>query len=218
MVRPDLEAIENDLADIRKSGLQVALHAIGDRAVDLALGLIRSLPGSPRPRLEHASVLSPELLTGLATTRPAVVVQPSFVTSDTWLPQRLGRKRLPWAYPFASLHARHVPLAGSSDAPVESVDPWTGMQAAIAPRSWESDGGSHRESLSPLAAFRLYTQGGAEALDDPEVGDLRTGARADFVLVAEPSIEAAIERGSSSVRETWCGGRRVSGGPGRSRK
>jgi predicted amidohydrolase YtcJ len=65
--------------------LPLALHAIGDRALRLALDALARAEPVPRPRIEHASVIGPELWSLLETVQPTVVVQPRFLESDRWL-------------------------------------------------------------------------------------------------------------------------------------
>jgi hypothetical protein len=214
-LRPEATLVESDQAEIASRGLQLALHAIGDRAVLVALELHARVRSAARPRIEHASVLSPRLVERVVREHPVLVVQPSFVGSDTWLVARLGTARAAWAYPFATLRSRGVVLAGSSDAPVESSDPWEGMRAAMAGRPYPGPVESFPESLAAADALDLYTRGGATALGQEEVGSLAVGAPADFIVVRSRTVESAVRMGCGTVRETWRGARRVyrKGGP-----
>ncbi len=145
----------------------------------------------------------PDLLRRVGRLRVPLVVQPSFVVSDRWLRERLGAERLEWAYPFRSLLEQGVRLAGSSDAPVESRDPWSGLTAAIAPRP----AGEDRERLGVEEALGLYTHGGCEALGDTGQGTLAPGSAADLVVLGVPRWPEALPLGPRAVVATYRDGR-----------
>ncbi len=202
----------------RRLDLIPAVHALGDRGIASALdALERSRGGSSSgpDRLDHAGLLSPELLDRVATVRPVAVVQPIFVWSDGWMGERLGPGRQRWAYPFGSLLRRGVELAGSSDAPFDSVDPWRGIAAFVRRTSpdGQSANPSPEEEIPLSEAIHAYTRGGARALGDEDAGELRPGALADFVIVGASDLATAVEAGAGGVRETWVGGTRSYGRP-----
>jgi predicted amidohydrolase YtcJ len=194
-------------------GLAPALHAIGDRAVDRALRLLRPFREAPvaPARIEHAALTPPEVLPLLDEVRPVLAVQPGFVWSDAWLNDRLGRDRARWAYAFRSLADRGHVLAGSSDAPYDPVDPWRGIEAAVRRRDREgrSANPDPGEAIPPEEAIRMYTENGGHALGEPELGHLEPGARADLLVLAAPDLARALTVGSTAVREVWVGGRPV---------
>lgn len=205
------------LADVvrrsRALGLAPAIHAIGDRALARVLDAFeteRTNPASPS-RIEHASLTPPSSRVPLDRLRPALVVQPGFIASDWWLNERLGPSRARWAYAFRTLIERGHLLAGSSDAPFDSFDPWIGIRCAV--RRSGADGRSANptasEALGPEGAVVLYTVNGGRALGEPWLGELRAGARADFLVLRTPTLEAAIDASSPPVAETWSGGNRV---------
>ena len=185
--------------------LGIAVHAIGDRAVQQALRVFHAEPPFGTPRIEHASLTPPELLPEFAAVRPALVVQPSFLVSDTWIQQRLGPARARWAYAFRYLIGLGLHVAGSSDAPVEVLDPWVGMAAATAPRP----GPSEVEKLTAAEAFSMYTHEAGAALGEPEIGSLEAGAYADMVLIEARDWPAALRRGAPGILATYRSGRPV---------
>jgi hypothetical protein len=210
------DELADGIAEAGRLGLQVALHAIGDRAVYRVLRLLQVANAGPTPRIEHASLVPPNLYPMLDRVRPHLVVQPRFVVSDSWLPERLGTVRARFAYPFRSLLDRGYRLAGSSDAPVESFDPWTGIAAAVH-RGDRRPGGRDRggsEQISVEAAVRLYTIGAGAALEEPGLGTLEAGAPADLVRLSTTTLEAALAAGRGAVAETWRDGVQVSPAPG----
>ncbi len=136
----------------------VAIHAIGDRANDLALDVHEELihdGAEPwRLRVEHASILTNPTIDRMADLGVIASIQPAFLASEeSWLEKRLGPGRMRRAYPFRSLLEAGVPLLGGSDSPVELPDTEIGINAAV-----------HRHGINPEQAL---TRGQAEALFTP---------------------------------------------------
>jgi predicted amidohydrolase YtcJ len=182
------------------SGLGVAFHAIGDRALHRALDVFERIPLDGRARIEHASIVPPSALERLKRVRPNLVVQPRFVESDRWIGDRLGPLRVAWAYPFRALLDLGLVVAGSSDAPIEPLDPWTGLRAARTLRG-----------LSVEESLHLYTVAGGAALGEPELGHLEPGSRADLVILRSPDPARALEL-VQPVASTWRAGEEVATG------
>ncbi len=139
-------------------GGDVAIHAIGDRAVDRVLDLFTVLVerGAPphRLRMEHAGLLTDEAIDRMGRLGVIASVQPAFIPSEvTWLEERLGPGRMGMVYRFRSLLDAGVKLIGGSDAPVELPDPETGIRAAV-----------ERHGINPAEAI---TRAEAEALFSP---------------------------------------------------
>ncbi len=198
----DDDALDEVLETTRRAALTPAVHAIGDRALTSVLRALGRVPQPRRPRVEHAALTPPSLVEELKRIDPIVVVQPRFAESDTWLAARLGPERARWTYAFRTLRDRGITLAGSSDAPIEPLDPWTGMRAAVGAPVRE-------ERLAEDEAMELYTVPAAEALGLDGGGVLLPGAPADLVILSTSDVPAAIRLGSEAVDETWIGGRPV---------
>jgi predicted amidohydrolase YtcJ len=201
--RADLEALA---LEARSLGARLAVHAIGDRAVATALDVFESIRFDATPRLEHASLLPPALLDRLDRARPHLVVQPRFIESDAWIRERLGARRARWTYPFRTLLRRGHAPAGSSDAPIEPFDPWTGFAAAVAPRPTRAP-----ESVSAVDALRMYGQNAGPPLGLDGIGSLEPGGMADLVECEGASLEAIAATGRSPALRVWREGRRVDG-------
>src|SRR5690606_19765568 len=110
----------------RVVGGVVAVHASGDRAIDLTLDLfdqaIAAGADPTRLRLEHVSVPSDMAIARMASTGVTASVQPSFLASEAdWVPPRLGSTRI--AYPLRRMIDARVTVIGGSDCPVEPPDP-----------------------------------------------------------------------------------------------
>lgn len=216
------QALSDALAAGDALGLAPALHAIGDRAVMRAAQLLRPYVRreGPLPRIEHAGLTPPPALEVLAAARPALVVQPGFVWSDSWLAHRLGAGRARWAYTFRTLADRGLLLAGSSDAPYDPPDPWRGLRAAVERRDefGRSANPDPGEALGVEEAFGLYGTHGGTVLGEPSLGSLEVGAAADLVLLDATTLSEAVQMGARGVRETWVEGVRVFDAGGRDRE
>ena len=156
------------------AGLRVAVHAIGDAALDEVLGAFEALDPGPQGRVEHASIVWDDQLSRLEPLQVHVVVQPHFRVSDWWINERLGeRARL--AYRLRSLYKR-LPLALSTDAPVEPYEPWETLAAAAG--QCRQPACRAEESLSWREAFHSYTRLSAQAAGGPleEAGTLEPGS------------------------------------------
>ncbi|HSJ70647.1 MAG TPA: amidohydrolase [Acidimicrobiia bacterium] len=186
---------------IRMGGM-VAVHAIGDRAVsgvlDLFDGLIADGATPDRLRMEHASVIDPDQIRRFAGLGATACVQPAFLASESeWVAQRVGPDREPWLYPFRTMRDSGIPLAGSSDCPVEPPHPLWGMAAAI-----DRHGISPGERLTPLEALDLFTDGAAYALG--EQAPLSIGAPADMVVIGvDVTTATPDEIRSAAVLSTY---------------
>ena len=202
--------LEGALLVAKELGLPPALHAIGDRALGRVLSLVEKVGAARTPRIEHASLTPPTVWPSLEKTRPYLVVQPHFVETDWWAVERLGPERARWTYAFRTLTDRGFPLGGGSDSPVEPLDPWTGLRAAVfrAPRT-EFGRFTASERLAPIEAFQLYTRNAGPILGEPGLGRLAVGSPADFVVTSAPSLDAALSSDRPPITETWVGGRRM---------
>ncbi len=183
-------------------GLRLAVHAIGDAALENVLRAIREVGGGA-VRVEHASVAPPDLVEGLSELGIPVCVQPAFVRSDWWVPSRLG-PRARYAYPFKTMLRAGLRVAAGSDAPVESADPWECMRGAV------ERGYAREEALTPDEVLRLYFNGRSIAIR-PAHPDLVPGAPADLVVLDSFDPNCFKVR----VHLTLVNGRVVFGGGGR---
>jgi len=180
------EQLANILEKAYRNGFQVAAHAIGDEALELLLTTIKKLriPGH-FVRIEHASLTPPDLLDLMVELGVKFSVQPHFVITDWWVIDRLGVKRGRWVYAFKTLIQKGLLVTGSSDAPVEPHNPWTGVYAAVTRGKFEDlpiyKVGS-AEALDLATALKIYTVNGGKMTEEP-LGCLKEGFYADFILL-----------------------------------
>ncbi|MEN8041453.1 MAG: amidohydrolase [Actinomycetota bacterium] len=201
-----------DTAVSRKSielGGMVAIHAIGDRAVDGVLDIFDLLvDGGANPadlRMEHVSVISPDQVARFAALGVTAAVQPAFLASEhEWVAGRVGPDRTSWLYPLRSLLEHGVPLAGSSDCPVEPPQPLWGMAAAM-----DRYGVASHERLTGADALALFTSGAAAALREPV--PLSIGSPADITVIdTDPTSATPAEVRETRVLDTYVDGIAVS--------
>ncbi len=188
-------------------GGKVAIHAIGDLAVEKVLDLMADLiDGGADPldlRVEHASVMLDEDRARMADLGVIASMQPAFVTSETtWLERRLGPERLPFTYAHRSMLEAGIRVAGGSDCPVEQPSPLWGMASAR-----DRAGITPDEELSAEQALGLFTDGVAAALGEPP--PLSPGSPAHLTVLDHDPVETTPSRLSTlGVKAVWIGGRR----------
>ena len=210
----DPEELKRKALDAQSRGWQLVIHAIGDQAVRETLDAIEyALDHSDRDntyhrhRVEHASILPPDLLARMASRQIIGVLQPQFVTSDTWTGERVGAARAAGAYPFRQMLDAGIPLALSSDCPVEVADPFLCLAAAVFRHEW-----SPNECLTLPEALRAYCVGGAyAAFAEHERGSLGVGKVADFAVLSGDLLacDSAAAVRALSVESVHVGGERV---------
>ncbi|GAB6148285.1 amidohydrolase [Stetteria hydrogenophila] len=159
-------------------GLRLAVHAIGDEALDHVIEGFNRAGGVEGFRVEHASLVHDGQVKALAALGVYAVMQPRFRVSDWWIDKRLGPGRVRLAYRLASLPRGGVPVALSTDTPVEPPEPWETLSAAVGLCSQPAC--TPGESLTPREAFTAYTRTAASASGGPlaGTGTLERGAPA----------------------------------------
>ncbi len=211
--------IRNLIVRASMDKLQVAVHAIGDRANAQALSAIEEIAPSYRDdrrwRIEHVQVLDPADIPRLARSGIIASMQPVHQTSDRLMAEaRLGPNRLAGAYAWESIRRAGGKLAFGSDVPVESPNPFPGLAAAISREDAAGQpfgGWQPQERVSREVALAGFTTGAAYAgFADDRLGMLQPGYRADFVLVdADPLESTPAQLRATKVLETWIGGERA---------
>jgi len=192
----------------RRLGLDVAIHAIGDAALDNVLKAIEET--GFRARIEHLSVVRDDQLEKLAKLRVRGSIQPHFVITDWWVVQRLGRERARWVYRFRDLAELGLELGISTDAPVEPVNPFETLYAAV--DRGESLGLEIAEltpdqRLDVVTALDMYTRISSAVCGLHDLGTLEPGKRASFTVLDRDPLEASPEElRRITVLETYVDG------------
>jgi predicted amidohydrolase YtcJ len=178
------------------AGLQICVHAIGDAAVDRCVTLFeRLLAEHPRVdhrhRIEHASLVPPELVPRIARLGLYVSTQPLFIHSEkTWLHRRLGGERARHVYPLRDFVDAGIVVGGASDAPVESLDVLHAIECCVTREGFEP-----QQALTPFEALRMFTSDAARLqFEEHEKGTLTPGKRADLVVLSANPLTVAPDR------------------------
>jgi predicted amidohydrolase YtcJ len=178
------------VATAAAAGIAVAIHAIGDRAVHVALDAIaptRRTHPQLRQRIEHIQLVRADDLGRFGELGVVASMQPIHATSDRDLADRYwGPERTARAYPWCTLADRGAVLAFGSDAPVEPIDPLLGIHAAVARMRPADAGPWHPEQAITLdEALAAYSGGIAYSLGrESELGTLEVGRRCDATVVS----------------------------------
>jgi predicted amidohydrolase YtcJ len=188
----DWDAYRRILREALARGFQVNTHAIGDaanrRVLDAYAEAFGTQGGAARRfRVEHAQVLAPADVPRFKALGVIPSMQPTHCTSDMpWAETRLGVERARGAYLWKTFLDQGVPVAGGSDAPVESIDPRLGLYAAVTrqDRDGHPPGGWHPdERVSARQALDMFTRHAAyAAFEEQDRGTLAIGKRADLTV------------------------------------
>ncbi|RII41269.1 amidohydrolase [Galactobacter valiniphilus] len=210
----DAEAMAAKAREAAAAGWALALHAIGDRGIDLALDIIEESLAAHGPaalphRIEHGGYVRPEQVARLARLGVYLVPQPFFIPLfGDGMAAALGPERTAHSYPAASLLKAGLAVPGSSDRPVAPGAPLPIIQAFVQRLTRSGAEYAPAERLSVEQALDAYTLGSAAATGWAGTkGVLRAGALADFVVLAEDPREVAHEAiGAIDVLGTFVGG------------
>jgi predicted amidohydrolase YtcJ len=207
------------MVDGHEAGWQLAVHAIGDRALDVALDGIEAAQRSrPRPearhRIEHAGLVRPDQLLRMAALGVTAVIQPTFLYAygDDYAAV-LGPERAGFLYRGRSFLDAGVRIAGSSDRPVADGAPLRAIAFMVDRRSCSGQVIGPGEQLTVTEAVEAYTVHAAWACGaDQWVGSITPGKQADFVVLAEDPRQVAPDRiPDIDIRATVVGGEVVYG-------
>ena len=180
----DPDTVADLAARVDNAGLQLAAHAIGDEAIATTLDALEGTDGE-RHRIEHAEVLTDELIERLAAADIVVSAQPNFLKwarEDGLYAERLGDERRLDSNRLGALQDAGATLAFGSDC--MPLDPLFGIDQVVT-------GPSPEQALSVTDAIRAYTAGGAYAgYDEDRLGTIEVGKCADFAVLAESPWES----------------------------
>jgi predicted amidohydrolase YtcJ len=185
--------MEKRILEADRAGLQVAIHAIGDKANSLLLDMYEKAvaangPRDRRWRVEHAQHLRPADIARFGKLGLVAAVQPYHAIDDgRWAERKIGPERAKTTYAFESLRRAGATLAFGSDWTVAPLSPLLGIYAAATRRTLDGqhpDGWVPGEKVSVEEAVRAYTANGAYAeFAEAVKGTIEPGKAADLVLI-----------------------------------
>jgi predicted amidohydrolase YtcJ len=217
LARP--EHVEDVARRGRASGFQINTHAIGDRGVRTVIDSYAKagVVASDRYRVEHLQVIAPDDVPKLVERGIIASMQPTHATSDMyWAEARLGPQRVHGAYAWRTVLDARGRIALGSDFPVEEVNPFFGIYAAVTRQDQEGKppGGWYPTQRLTLAeAVRGFTIDAAyAAFEERSRGTIEIGKLADFTIVEGDFLATpATELYKAKVRYTVVGGEIVYG-------
>lgn len=217
---------EDEILEIGKKtgqhGLSLAIHAIGDLANRVVLNAYAKLRDFEREeglphyqhRIEHVQILSPEDLPRLAELDIVASVQPVHAPSDMDMADRFLGKRAALSYAYRSLKATGAEMVFGSDTPVEPVNPFHGLHAAITRCRLDGSPGSNgwypQERLSLADALDGFSSAPARIANrGTSQGRIMPGAKADLILLKDdpftlnPHEIGSIQPLATMINQDW---------------
>ncbi|MBV9760656.1 MAG: amidohydrolase [Acidobacteriaceae bacterium] len=189
------EKMAKNIEGADAAGLQIAIHAIGDRANDIILGMYEAVarehgPRDRRWRIEHAQHLTAADIPRFARLHVIPSMQPYHCIDDgRWAEKRIGPERAKTTYAFRSLLDSGASLAFGSDWPVAPMSPLMGIYAAVTRRTLDGkhpDGWVPEQKITVEEAVRAYTMGSAYAsFEDKIKGSIEPGKLADLIVLSD---------------------------------
>jgi predicted amidohydrolase YtcJ len=218
------EAMRERLLQADAAGLQLRVHAIGDRAVSMILDMFESIEKAngyhdQRMTIEHAQHIAPEDIERFARLHVIASMQPYHAIDDgRWVEARIGHERARTSYAWRSLLDHGVTLAFGTDWEVAPLNPLLGLYAAVTratldgrnPQGWFPE-----QKITLAEAVEAYTMGSAFAeFQEREKGSITVGKLADMVILSDDIFAIRPEAiPNVKVETTIVGGRIVYGGP-----
>jgi predicted amidohydrolase YtcJ len=188
------------LRDALRKGVQVEVHAIGDRANRTILDwyekafndapmIERQDRSDPRWRVEHAQIVHPDDIPRFAKLKIIPSMQPSHAIGDLhFAPSRLGLNRLKGAYAWQTFIKQGNVIAGGSDAPVERGEPMIEFYAAVArkdQKGFSGPGWHPEEAVTREQALKMFTIWAAyAAFEEKQRGSIEKGKVADLTVLS----------------------------------
>jgi predicted amidohydrolase YtcJ len=189
----DTATLRSQILAADSAGLQVIVHAIGDRANDWLLDVFAAASSAhrnadPRFRIEHAQHLTAEAFPRFARLGVIASVQPYHAIDDgRWAEKRIGPDRSASAYAFRSLLDAGAHVAFGSDWTVAPLDPLYGIYAAVTRRTLDGvhpHGWIPAQRITVEEALAAYTREGAyAAFQEDRMGTIDVGKYADLVVL-----------------------------------
>jgi len=190
----DPESLKATMADADAAGLKLAIHAIGDKAIDVLIENMRAIAGadikSRRYRIEHFQHPSTAAIEKAGESGIIASMQPYHAIDDgRWAEKRIGSERIKTTYAFRSLLDAGVILSFGSDWPVAPLSPLAGVYAAVTRQTIDGlnpDGWQAQEKITVEEALSAYTAANAySGFEEDRAGTLEAGKRADFAMLSD---------------------------------
>ena len=181
------EAVEN----AHRNDFQIGIHANGDVAIDMVLNAYERVQAlwprpDPRHRLEHCSLVNPELLRRIKATGSIPTPFYTYVHyhGNKWV--YYGEEKMKWMFAHKSFLDYGIPVAPASDYTPGPYEPLMGIQSMVTRKDWMGRVWGANQRVTVDEALRICTINGAYASFEENIkGSITPGKLADFVILAE---------------------------------
>lgn len=213
-------SLDNITKLAHNAGFQITIHAIGDNAAEIILNSYEKIIAASenkdlRLTIVHCQFTNDELLNRFKKLNIVANVQPSFVMTDYPIVEKaVGKARADKSYVWKDILNSKIPMAFSSDAPIESFNPIEGIYAAVTRKDlkgYPEEGWHNDQNLTVIEALKAYTLGSAFMSFEEDVkGSISMGKLADFVILSEDILSIEIDKIKNiKVLETYVGGTKM---------
>lgn len=217
-------AMRDRLMKADAAGLQLRVHAIGDRGISMILDIYEAIEKAhgyhdQRPSIEHAQHMAPKDFDRFAKLHVIASMQPYHAIDDgRWVEARIGHERAKYSYAWRSFLDHGVTLAFGTDWNVAPLNPLLGLYAAVTRATLDGknpDGWIPEQKITLPEAVEAYTMGSAFAeFQEKEKGSITPGKLADMVILSDNIFDIKPEAiRNVKVETTIVGGKIVYGGP-----
>jgi predicted amidohydrolase YtcJ len=220
-------AMRERLMGADATGLQLRVHAIGDRAISMMLDIFGDIEKEhgyrdQRFAIEHAQHMAPKDFERFAKLHVIASMQPYHAIDDgRWAEKRLGHARARYSYAWRSFLDHGVTLAFGTDWPVAPLNPMLGLYAAVTRATLDGknpDGWIPEEKITLPEAVEAYTVGSAFAeFQEKDKGSITPGKLADMVILSDNIFDLKPEAIRNAKVETTIVGGKVVYGAARNR-
>ena len=215
IVRKNQEELEKVFFKAHKAGFQIAVHANGDRAIDMVLNayekILSKMPReNHRHRIEHCTVVNPEILKRIKKLGIVVLPFSTYVWEHGEKMKEYG-SRISMMFAHRSFLDYGIPVGGGSDNPCGPFEPLLAIQTMVTRKSSKGKVLGQEQKISVEEAIRIYTLGSAYASFEENIkGSIEVGKLADFIILSDdPSKVSPDTIKDIKVEKTVVGGKIV---------
>ena len=204
---PDFDDICELISESHIDGRSVAFHCVTEIELVFALAVLTKTASIKGDRIEHASIVPPQLLQSIYELDLTVVTQPNFILErgDQYL-KDIDSEEIPYLYRCKAFVDQEISLAGGTDAPFGTANPWLAMQAAVSRCSLGGQVINLTEALSPEKAVSLFL---GELQEPAKTRRLAVGAPAHICLLDRNWQQARQALDKVEVIATWRAGQLI---------
>ncbi|MFG6115650.1 amidohydrolase [Halobacillus sp. MO56] len=200
-----------------EAGLRIAIHAIGDRAIDVAINSYEQINETTpinhmRNRIEHCIFPTTKQLRQMKELELIAGSSIGFLyhIGDNYL-AKVGDERMKHAFPHQSFKQAGVIAPGNSDLPVNDGNPWMGIYAAVTRKTANGQVTGSEEKISVWDALKAFTTDAAySSFEEQTLGIIKPGAKADLMVLSHNPLDIDSEQLLDiETEETYLAGKKI---------